>query len=109
MDGSQIEQMESYEKDLLLSEERNEFMLSPVPMEKRRPTFSQVMVWVGFGYVVTGLFVGGTLAGYGNKPGLAPNDAFLAIVLGMGSLFIITSLLGIIGREIGRASCRERV
>ena len=61
MDGSQIEQMESYEKDLLLSEERNEFMLSPVPMEKRRPTFSQVMVWVGFGYVVTGLFIGGTL------------------------------------------------
>ena len=101
MDGIQIEQMESYEKDLLLSEERNEFMLSPVPMEKRRPTFSQVMVWVGFGYVVTGLFVGGTLAGYGNKPGLAPNDAFLAIVLGMGSLFIITSLLGIIAQRTG--------
>lgn len=42
-----------------------EHMLEPVPMHRRRSTYSQIMVWIGFGYVVTGLFVGGTLAGYG--------------------------------------------
>ncbi len=48
-------------------EHDNERMLSPVPMSERRPTFNQVMVWVGFGYVVTGLFVGGVLAGFGDS------------------------------------------
>ena len=43
----------------------SEFMLEPVPENKRRSTASQVMVWIGFGYAVTGLIVGGTLGGYG--------------------------------------------
>lgn len=67
-----------------------EFMLEAVPMKKRRSTYSQVMVWVGFGYVATGLFVGGTLAGYGGAPGLNPGEAILAIILGMGALFVMT-------------------
>lgn len=79
----------------------NERMLSPVPMSERRPTFNQVMVWVGFGYVVTGLFVGGVLAGFGNKPGVSPMTAMWAIILGMGSLSIITALLGIAAQKTG--------
>ena len=47
--------------------EDGERMLSPVPMSERRPTFNQIMVWVGFGYVVTGLFIGGVLAGFWRK------------------------------------------
>lgn len=82
-------------------EHDDERMLSPVPMSERRPTFNQVMVWVGFGYVVTGLFVGGVLAGFGGQPGLPPNMAIWAIVLGMGSLTIMTSLLGIMAQKTG--------
>ena len=61
----------------------SEFMLEPVHKNKRRSTRSQVMVWIGFGYAVTGLIVGGNLAGYGGTGGLPPLQAFLAIVLGM--------------------------
>lgn len=79
----------------------SERMLSPVPMSERRPTFNQVMVWVGFGYVVTGLFVGGVLAGFGGKPGVSPSLAILAIVIGMGALSVLTALLGIIAQRTG--------
>jgi len=91
-----------------MSDERNEkqwqddeHMLSPVPMSERRPTFNQIMVWVGFGYVVTGLFVGGVLAGFGGQPGVPPHLAVWSIVLGMGYLFILTSLLGVIAQRTG--------
>ncbi len=79
----------------------DEFMLEAVPMSKRRSTRSQIMVWIGFGYAVTGLIVGGTLGGYGSSGGLPPMQAFLAIVLGMGSLFLITSFLGIAAQKTG--------
>ncbi|MCD8212463.1 MAG: cytosine permease [Campylobacter sp.] len=79
----------------------SERMLSPVPTSERRPTFNQIMVWVGFGYVVTGLFVGGVLAGFGNKPGVSPSTALWAIAIGMGSLSIITALLGIAAQKTG--------
>lgn len=78
-----------------------EHMLSAVPTSERRPTWKQVMVWVGFGYVVTGMFVGGVLAGFGDQPGLPPGMAFLAIVLGMGLLAILTVLLGIVAQKTG--------
>lgn len=78
-----------------------EYMLEPVPMNKRRSTYSQIMVWVGFGYCATGLFVGGTLAGYGGAPGLNLVDALLAIILGEGSLLIMTALLGIAAYKTG--------
>jgi cytosine permease len=78
-----------------------DFMLSPVPMSARRPTWKQVLVWVGFGYVVTGLFVGGVLAGFGGQPGVPFGTAILAIILGMGSLTVLTSLLGIAAQKTG--------
>lgn len=78
-----------------------EHMLEPVPMHRRRSTYSQIMVWIGFGYVVTGLFVGGTLAGYGGGSGMSLGKATLAIALGMGSLFLITSFLGIVAQRTG--------
>jgi len=78
-----------------------EHMLSPVPISERRATWKQVMVWIGFGYVVTGMFVGGVLAGYGEQPGLPPGLAFLAIVLGMGLLAVLTTLLGIVAQKTG--------
>ena len=77
-----------------------EFMLEPVPENKRRSTRSQIMVWIGFGYAVTGLIVGGTLGGSGGA-GLPPLQAFLAILLGMGALFLITSFLGIAAQRTG--------
>lgn len=92
------------ERDINATQEVNvdeEYMLEAVPMDKRRSTYSQVMVWVGFGYVATGLFVGGTLAGYGGAPGLKPWEAVLAIVLGMGALFVMTSLLGMAAQRTG--------
>ena len=79
----------------------SEFMLEAVPKDKRRSTASQVMVWIGFGYAVTGLVVGGTLGGYGGGGGLPPMEAALAIILGMGSLFLITSFLGIAAQKTG--------
>lgn len=77
-----------------------EFMLEPVPEDKRRSTKSQIMVWIGFGYAVTGLVVGGALGGSGGM-GMSPGLAFLTIVLGMGSLFLITSFLGIAAQKTG--------
>lgn len=77
-----------------------EFMLEPVPEKKRRSTRSQIMVWIGFGYAVTGLIVGGTLGGSGGA-GLPPLQAFLAIALGMGALFLITSFLGVAAQKTG--------
>ncbi len=90
---------DNLEKEVVVQDE--EFMLESVPMSKRRSTRSQVMVWIGFGYAVTGLVVGGTLGGYGGGGGLPPFQAFLSIVLGMGALFLITSFLGIAAQQTG--------
>lgn len=79
----------------------SEHMLAPVPISERRPTFSQVMVWVGFGYVVTGLYVGSVLGGFGGNGGAAPQVAIKGIILGMGSLFLITSFLGVAAQKTG--------
>lgn len=78
-----------------------EFMLEPVPMNARRSTRSQFMVWVGFGYAVTGLIVGGNLAGYGGTGGMGPGMAFWSIVLGMGFLYVMTSFLGVAAQKTG--------
>lgn len=78
-----------------------EFMLGPVPKEARRSTRSQIMVWIGFGYAVTGLIVGGNLAGYGSGAGMGPLKAFLAIAIGMGALYVLTSLLGVAAQKTG--------
>ncbi|WP_240651679.1 purine-cytosine permease family protein [Serratia microhaemolytica] len=76
-------------------------MFSPIPQSARRPTWKQVLVWVGFGYVATGLFIGGTLAGVGGKPGMPFTQALLAIAIGMSALFVLTSLLGVMAQRTG--------
>lgn len=47
-----------------------EFMLEPVPRGARRSWWAMFAIWVGFGYVPTGLIVGGQLAGQGGQPGM---------------------------------------
>ncbi|ULX53965.1 cytosine permease [Cupriavidus taiwanensis] len=78
-----------------------DYMFAPVPSDARRPTWKQVMVWVGFGYVATGLFIGGTLAGPAGGAGVSFPMAMLAIAIGMGILFVLTSLLGVIAQRTG--------
>lgn len=78
-----------------------EYMLSPVPHSARRSTWKQILVWVGFGYVLTGLFVGGTLAGTGGLKGVTPGLAMVAITVGMGILMILTILMGIAAQKTG--------
>ena len=78
-----------------------EFMLEPVPVTARRSTKSQFMVWIGFGYAVTGLIIGGTLGGYGGTGGMPPAQAMLAVILGMGALYLITCSLGIVAQKTG--------
>lgn len=94
--------MQKHEKNVVTEEAVDEeYMLEAVPQNKRRSTYSQIMVWVGFGYCATGLFVGGTLAGYGGAPGLNLMDAILAIIIGEGSLLIMTAFLGIAAQKTG--------
>ena len=78
-----------------------EYMLEAVPESARRSTRSQFMVWIGFGYAVTGLIVGGNLAGSAGSGGMGPSMAFMAIVLGMGALYIMTSFLGVAAQKTG--------
>ena len=78
-----------------------EYMLEAVPESARRSTRSQFMVWIGFGYAVTGLIVGGNLAGSAGSGGMGPSMAFMAIVLGMGALYIMTSFLGVVAQKTG--------
>ena len=85
--------------DLMYDDE--EYMLEPVPVEKRHKTKDQIMVWIGFGYVVTGLVVGGQIGGQGSGAGLPPLKAFFAIALGMGFLFLLTSFIGIAAQKTG--------
>lgn len=85
---------ESYYQD-------GEYMLEPVHLDARRSTRSQFMVWIGFGYAVTGLIVGGNLAGYGGTDGMPFWPAFWAIVLGMGALYVMTSFLGVAAQKTG--------
>ena len=72
-----------------------EFMLEPVPENKRRSTRSQIMVWIGFGYAVTGLIVGGTLGGsreelmgYALSSKLRENGKTVEVPLASGCLIV---------------------
>ena len=95
--------MEDIKKKNAVASSNNdgEYMLGPVPEHARRSTKSQIMVWIGFGYAVTGLIVGGSLGGYGGGAGMAPMKAFWAIALGMGALYVLTSLLGVAAQKTG--------
>lgn len=71
-----------------------EFMLEPVPRAARRSWLSMFVIWVGFGYVPTGLIVGGQLAGQGGEPGMTWPMALGTIIVGQGFLVLLTFALG---------------
>ncbi|WP_217133489.1 purine-cytosine permease family protein [Leucobacter chinensis] len=84
-----------------VDETNEEFMLERVPQNARRSWWSQFAIWVGFGYVPTGLIVGGQLAGVGGEGGMPFGDAMLTVVLGQGILLILTFLLGFAAMKTG--------
>jgi cytosine permease len=79
----------------------DEFMLEGVPHEARRSTVGIAAIWVGFGFVVTGLVVGGTLAGQGTGVGMPFETAMSAIAIGELVLLVLTVLLGIPAMQTG--------
>ncbi len=76
-------------------------MLLPVPPQHRRSMFGIAAIWVGFGFVVTGLVVGGVLAGQGGAQGMPFDQAMLTIAAGELFLFVLTILLGIPAMRTG--------
>lgn len=84
-----------------LGYDHQEYMLQPVPRAARRKTFGIAAIWVGFGFVVTGLIVGGQLAGQGNAPGMTLGTAITTISIGELVLFTLTVLLGIPAMRTG--------
>ncbi|GAA1471714.1 cytosine permease [Corynebacterium felinum] len=78
-----------------------EYMLEPVPVHARRQRWSMFVIWVGFGYVPTGLIVGGQLAGQGDKPGMNFPSALFSIAVGEGLLLLLTVLLGVAAMRTG--------
>jgi len=79
----------------------DEFLHEAVPLHLRRTTWSQVWVWIGFGFMVTGLIVGGSFAGGAGLGALPPMQAILASAVGMAILFWMTSSLGIAAQKSG--------
>ena len=79
----------------------DEYMLEPVPPAARRSTIGIAAIWVGFGFVVTGLVVGGTLAGQGTGKGMPFDMAMGTIAIGELVLFSLTVLLGIPAMKTG--------
>ena len=78
-----------------------EFMLEPVPRGARRSWWAMFAIWVGFGYVPTGLIVGGQLAGQASQPGMPFGQALLAIATVEGLLLALTFLLGYAAMRTG--------
>ena len=78
-----------------LGYDHDEYMMEPVPRSARRKTFGIAAIWVGFGFVVTGLIVGGQLAGQGGAPGMSLGRAAIALSIGELVLFALTILLGV--------------
>lgn len=76
-------------------------MLQPVPRSARRKTLGIAAIWVGFGFVVTGLIVGGSLAGQDGQPGMTLGTAVATITIGEFVLFALTILLGIPAMRTG--------
>jgi len=84
-----------------LGYDHEEYMLEPVPKSARRKTIGIAAIWVGFGFVVTGLIVGGQLAGQGGAPGMTMGGAVTTIAIGELVLFALTILLGIPAMKTG--------
>src|SRR5690625_1487357 len=84
-----------------LGYDHEEYMLEPVPKSARRKTIGIAAIWVGFGFVVTGLIVGGELAGQGGAPGMSMGEAVTTIGIGELVLFALTILLSIPAMKTG--------
>lgn len=84
-----------------VDETNEEYMLERVPQKSRRSWWSQFVIWVGFGYVPTGLIVGGQLAGTAEGGGMPFGDAVLTIVIGQGILLLLTFALGFAAMKTG--------
>lgn len=78
-----------------------EYMLEPVPKRARRSAWAMFAIWVGFGYVPTGLIVGGQLAGQGDTPGMSFGESVGVIIAGQGLLVVLTFLLGYAAMKTG--------
>jgi len=79
----------------------DEFLHESVPRRLRRTTWSQIWVWVGFGFMVTGLHIGGSFGGAFGLSSLTPGAAIAASIIGMGILMWITCSLGIAAQRSG--------
>lgn len=84
-----------------VDETNEEYMLERVPQKARRSWWSQFVIWVGFGYVPTGLIVGGQLAGSADGGGMPFGDAMLTVVIGQGVLLLLTFALGFAAMKTG--------
>ena len=85
----------------VVDETNEEYMLERVPRKARRSWWSMFVIWVGFGYVPTGLIVGGQLAGTADGGGMGFGDAMLTVVLGQGILLLLTFALGFAAMKTG--------
>ena len=84
-----------------VDDSNEEYMLAAVPPKARRSWWSMFVIWVGFGYVPTGLIVGGQLAGEPDGGGMPFATAVGTIILGQGTLVVLTFLLGYIAMKTG--------
>lgn len=82
-------------------QDHEEYMLEAVPASARRTWWSMFAIWVGFGYVPTGLIVGGQLAGADMSSGMSFGNALFAIMVGQGLLVLLTYALGYAAMKTG--------
>ena len=73
-----------------------EYEHDPVPLSKRRSTFSVSMVWLGFPMIITGAMTGSILVA-----GMGFQSALLAMIIGNLLMFAYVGSLGVLGTARG--------
>lgn len=79
-------------KTMTLEEKFNDYERTPVPPSAQRTWFEQGMVWLGEGFGLSGLAVGGVLA-----EGLSFPDMLLVCIVGALIVFVLASIVALIG------------
>ena len=74
----------------------DEYEHDPVPLSKRRSTFSVSMVWLGFPMIITGAMTGSILVA-----GMGFQSALLAMIVGNLLMFAYVGALGALGTARG--------
>ena len=74
----------------------DEYEHDPVPLSKRRSTFSVSMVWLGFPMIITGAMTGSILVA-----GMGFQSALLAMIVGNLLMFAYVGSLGALGTARG--------